>query len=147
MVWGSSVEWFKTGNTGCVSRTVLCSYNHLTFFSFLKISLKSKVRPVILSSDVSNSRLSATAVRWSLRTRVGLSQWLSSKESACNAGATEDMGSVPGSGRSPGGHGNPLQYSCLENLTDRGAWWAIVHGVTESWTQPKRLSMHALTRV
>ena len=70
------------------------------------------------------------------------------KNPPANAGATEDMGSVPGSGRSPGGgHGNPLQYSCLENLTDRGAWWAIVHGVTESWTQPKRLSMHALTRV
>ena len=38
---------------------------------------------------------------------------------------------------------NPLQYSCLENLMDRGAWWAIVHGVTESWTQLKQLSMHA----
>ena len=42
------------------------------------------------------------------------------------------MGANPGSGRSPGGgHGNPLQYSCLENLMDRGAWWATVHGVTE----------------
>ena len=127
---------------------VLCSYNHLTFFSFLNISLKSKVRPVVLSSDVSNSRLSVTAVCWNLRTRVGLSQWLSSKESACSAGATEDMGSVPGSGRSPGGgHGNPLQYSCLENPTDKGAWWAIVHGVTKSWILLKQLGMHARTRV
>ena len=42
------------------------------------------------------------------------------------------MGSIPGSGRSPGGgHGNPLQYSCLVNSMDRGAWWAVVHGVTE----------------
>ena len=50
------------------------------------------------------------------------------EESACSAG---DVGSVSGSGRSPGeGHGNPLQYSCLENLMDRGAWWATVHGVT-----------------
>ena len=50
------------------------------------------------------------------------------KESACNAG---DLGSIPGSGRSPGeGNGNPLQYSCLENLMDRGAWRATVHGVT-----------------
>ena len=49
-----------------------------------------------------------------------------SKESACNAG---DPGSIPGSGRSPGGgHGNPLLYSCLENSMDRGAWWATVHG-------------------
>ena len=54
------------------------------------------------------------------------------KESACNVG---DLGSIPGSGRPPGGgHGNPLQYSCLENPTDRGAWWATVHGVTESQT-------------
>ena len=52
------------------------------------------------------------------------------KESACNAG---DLSLTPGSGRSPGGgHGNPLQYSWLENPTDRGAWWATVHEVTES---------------
>ena len=50
-----------------------------------------------------------------------------SKESACNAG---DLGSVPESGRSPGGeNGYPLQYSSLENPTDRGAWWAAVYGV------------------
>ena len=56
-----------------------------------------------------------------------------SKESACNVG---DPGSEPGLGRSPGeGNGNPLQYSCLENLMDRGAWWATVHGVTKSWTR------------
>ena len=49
------------------------------------------------------------------------------KESACNAEVTGEMGSIPGLGRSPGGeHGNPLQYSCLENLIDRGAWWATV---------------------
>ena len=52
------------------------------------------------------------------------------KESACNAG---DSGSIPGWGRSPGeGNGNPLQYSCLENSVDRGAWWATVHGVAKS---------------
>ena len=52
------------------------------------------------------------------------------KESSCNAG---DVDSIPGSGRSPGGgHGNPLQYSCLQNPTARGAWWATVHGVTKS---------------
>ena len=49
------------------------------------------------------------------------------KASACNVG---DLGSIPGSGRSPGeGNGNPLQYSCLENPMDRGAWWATVHGL------------------
>ena len=41
------------------------------------------------------------------------------------------------------GNGNPLQYSCLENPVDRGAWWVAVHGVAQSWTQLKRLSMHA----
>ena len=56
-----------------------------------------------------------------------------SKESACNA---EDLGLIPGLGRSPGeGNGNTLQYSCLENLLDRGAWQATVHGVAKSWTQ------------
>ena len=55
-----------------------------------------------------------------------------SKESTCNAGG---LGSVPEWGRSPGGgHGNPLQGSCLENPMDRGAWWAAVHGVTKSQT-------------
>ena len=52
------------------------------------------------------------------------------KESTCNAG---DLGSMPGLGRSPGGgHGNPLQRSCLENPMDRGAWRATVHEVTKS---------------
>ena len=53
-----------------------------------------------------------------------------------NAGDTEDMGLIPGSGRTPGGgNGNPLWYSCLGNPVDRGAWWAAVHGVAKSWTQ------------
>ena len=57
-----------------------------------------------------------------------------SKESACNVG---DSGSIPGSERSPGeGNGYPLQYSCLENSMNRGAWQATVHGVSKSWTQP-----------
>ena len=55
-----------------------------------------------------------------------------------NAGDIRDTGSIPGSGRSPGGgHGNLLQYSCLENRKDREAWRATVHGVTQSWTRLK----------
>ena len=55
------------------------------------------------------------------------------KESACNTG---DLSSIPGWVRTPGeGNGNPLQYFCLENSMDRGAWWAIVHGVTKNLTQ------------
>ena len=62
------------------------------------------------------------------------------KEFACSA---EDPGSIPGLGRSPGGgHGNPLQYSCLENPMDRGAWRAIAHGVAKTQTQLEWLSTH-----
>ena len=69
----------------------------------------------------------------------GLPQRFSGKESTCNAG---DLGSIPGSGRSPGeGNGNPLQYSCLENPMDRGAWRAADHRVAKSQTL---LSIHAL---
>ena len=65
------------------------------------------------------------------------------KESSSNAGDTGVTGSIPGLGRSyRGGHGNPLQYSCLENPMDRRAWRAIVHRVTKSWTRLNRLSMH-----
>ena len=61
------------------------------------------------------------------------------KASARNAG---DLGSIPGWGRSPGEeNGNPLQYSCLENPMDRGAWWVTVHGVTE-WDTTERVHFH-----
>ena len=60
-----------------------------------------------------------------------LSEW----HSACNAEDTEDPGSTPGWGRSPGeGNGNTLDYSCLVNSMDGGAWQATVHGVAKSWT-------------
>ena len=66
------------------------------------------------------------------------------KNLPANAGDIRDTGSIPGSGRAPGGgHGNPLQYSCLENPMDRGAWQAMVHRVSKSQTQSKRLSMYA----
>ena len=52
------------------------------------------------------------------------------KDSPANVGDIRDVGSIPGLGRSPGeGHGNPLQYSCLENAMGEGAWWATVHGI------------------
>ena len=61
------------------------------------------------------------------------------------AGGLRDMGSIPGSGRSPGGgHGNPLQDSCLENPMDRRAWRATVRGVTRSQTRLKGCGMHAV---
>ena len=79
--------------------------------------------------------------RWK-RSKLGFPGGASGKETACqkkkkkllaNAGDIRDVGSIPGLGRSPGeGNGKPLQYSCLENPMDRGAWWAIVHGVAKS---------------
>ena len=66
------------------------------------------------------------------------------KNLPANAGHIRDVGSIPGSGRSPGGgHGNPLQYACLEDPMDRGAWRAIVRGVTKSGARLKQLSTHA----
>ena len=67
-----------------------------------------------------------------------------SKESACNAGDIRDTGLIPGSGRSPGGgHGNPLQNSCLENPMDRGAWWSIGwQSVAHDWSELACTQMH-----
>ena len=65
------------------------------------------------------------------------------KNTPASSGDVRDPGSIPGSGRSPGGgHGNPLQYSCLENNMDRQAWQATVHGVVKSQTRLKRLSTY-----
>ena len=68
------------------------------------------------------------------------------KNPLANAGDIRDAVSIPGLGRSPeGGHGNPLQYSCLENPMDRGAWQATVHRVVKSQTRLKRLSTDTLS--
>ena len=67
------------------------------------------------------------------------------KDPPTNAGAVRGMGSIPESGRSPGGgHGNLLQYSILGNPMDRGAWRATVCGVAKSWTRLKRFSMRSI---
>ena len=68
------------------------------------------------------------------------------KESAFNAGDTGNMGLICGSGRSPEeGNGNPLQYSCLGNPMDRGAWQTTVHGVPKSQPRLKQLSKHNIS--
>ena len=101
-----------------------------------------------LKKDGSQSQSSCHSHKWFPRWRLmlgssfclgncihysGLPQWLSGKESACSAGATGDIGSIPRSGRSPGGEqGNPLQYSCLENPMDRGVWRATVRWVAKA---------------
>ena len=69
------------------------------------------------------------------------------KNLPANAGDVRDLGLVPGLGRSPGeGNGNPLQYSCLENPTDRGTWWATVQKFAKGQTQLKSLSTHECTK-
>ena len=80
---------------------------------------------------------------------LGISSWASQvalvvkKKKSANTGDIRDPCSIHGSGRSPrGGHGNPLQNSCLENSMDRGTWQAMVHEVTKSRTRLKQLSTH-----
>ena len=65
------------------------------------------------------------------------------KNLPANARDSRDMGLIPGSAKSPGGvHDSPLQYSCLENSMDRGAWWATVHGVTKESDTTEQLRTH-----
>ena len=72
---------------------------------------------------------------WQFLIRLNTELMLMIKNPPPNAGDLRDTGSIPGSGRSPGErNGNPLQYSCLENPMDGGAWWAIIHGVAKSRT-------------
>ena len=76
---------------------------------------------------------------------LGFPGGVSGKEPTCHAGDIRDAGLIPGLGRSPGkGNGNPLQYSCLENSMNRGAWWFTVHRVAKSRT---RLSNLACTHI
>ena len=75
----------------------------------------------------------------------GLLWWLNSKDSTCQC---RRLGSIPGLGRSPEGrHGNPLQYSCLENSMERGAWWAKVHGVTKKVGHDLATKQHLILTV
>ena len=93
------------------------SFNHIIVFFFHFFSFEKYALLPIQSLHSNN-------------TLLGFSPWSSGKESTCNAGDAEDSGLIPGLGRSPGGgHGNPFQYSCLENPMHRGPWWARVHRV------------------
>ena len=87
---------------------------------------------VNLAQDSGDRKCAFAKVSWNPRaSQVALVV----KKPPANAGDIRDMGSIPGLRRSPrGGHGNPLQYSCLESPMDRGAWQAIVHEVAKSWT-------------
>ena len=92
--------------------------------------------------DTSSSKLSSIFIYEVNKEDKGFPGGSDGKESACNAG---DLGSVPGLGRSPGGgHGNPLQYSCLENPMDGGVRWATIHGVAESDTTEMTCHTHSI---
>ena len=94
-------------------------------------SINSRVTEPV--SGVFTDMVTIVKGQWLFRTPRGFSGGSVVKNLPANAG---DMGSIPGSGRSPGeGNDNPLQYSCLGNPMNRGAWWATVHGVAKSWTQ------------
>ena len=98
----------------------------------LKLSLKSK----------------STSICPSFHSYMAFSGGTSGKEPACQCRRHRDVGLIPGLGRSPGGgHGNPFQYYCLENPTDRGAWWATVYRVAKIWTWLKQLSMQEQWRL
>ena len=93
------------------------------------------------SKEWSFSSSSAIPLRFTTKWGSLLTQLV--KNLPAKTGDTTDKRSIPGSGRSPGErNGNPLQYSCLENSMDRGAWLAVVHGIAKSWTW---LSTHACT--
>ena len=110
----------------------------------LLITIPASPSGLVLVTGLLPNLTYITYLTYSYAITLGLPWCLSSKEFVCNAGDAGDTVSIPGSGRSPGGgHGNPLQYSCLENPMDREAWWATLHGVTKSWTRLKPLNTGA----
>ena len=123
------------------------SSNHV--FALLIFKMRElKVREVInkvASLPASDVTWSTYSVFYCLLPHLWASQVaLVVKNPPASSGNIRDIGSVPQWGRFPGGgHSNPLQYFCLENPMDRGAWWATVHRVTKNWTRLKQLSTHA----
>ena len=98
----------------------------ISLFILLKVAT---LMWLLCSFHMLNEQLSVWEISKFYNRLSGLPQWLSGKESTCQA---RDLGSIPGLGRSPGkGNANPLQYPCLENPMDRGAWLATVQWVAK----------------
>ena len=107
--------------------------------------VSQKINESNFSNKKQISYLPLLTIYWAPLVVQMVKNLLAMQETTCN---TAGLGSVPYSGRSPGGgHGYPLQYSCLENLMDRGARQAMVHRVTNSWTRLKQLSMRCCSVV
>ena len=108
----------------------LIFFNHIIRFSHLVKVIPESLFPICVFWASAKNSPELISVLYYTSSLLGGSD---GKESTLNAG---DLGSTLESGRSPGeGHGNPLQYSCLENSMDQGAWWAMVHGVAKSQTR------------
>ena len=122
--------WTKAGDTPGIEYLKFLSWN-IIFHSF--------IHPPIF---ISIWYLFRNYFKWGLCKASQVALVL--KNSPANAGDVRDGSLIAGSGRSPGGgHGNPLQYSCLENPLDRGARWATIHRITQNWTRLKWLSAQA----
>ena len=121
-----------------MKRRVCTHIRAFTFTLWATFNVQSKINTISKGAANSNN----TKTKQLQRIRVALVV----KNLPANTGDIRDAGSIPRSGRSPGGgHGNPLQYSCLENHIDRGAWQATVHRVAKNQTRLKWLSTHTHT--
>ena len=138
--WHNEVAQYfgKYVEKSCKNSYILwCSFFHFGDLLFRK----RYCVPMVFTTELLRVKIQKQEQR--SRKLVGASQVvLMVKNPPANTGDARDAGSIPGWGRSPGeGHGNPLQYSYLENPMDRGAWWAIVHRVSKSRKQLKWLSL------
>ena len=129
LTWAGPYPFWGTSSSPLTFDMACCCFNDLSHFPlnyyFFPDEFSGVLNPCICRKSV---------FLWSVYCKLGVPWCLSGKESTCQAG---NAGSIPGSGRSPQeGHGNPLQYSCLGNPMDRGAWRAALHGVARvgySW--------------
>ena len=120
----------------CITESLYCTLETNSTVNQLNSPVKFLKRDIQENNQISKKE--------SPQIFMGFPGGFMEKSLPANAGDLRDTGLIPGFGRSPGGdNGNPLHYSCQENPMDREAWWATVHSVAKSWTQLKRLSMHA----
>ena len=157
VLWSSKGKWSYRYQERARGLFVWLFAFHFIWFE-LRGKTEQEATTMTLGSQTEGSTLRMLAVQlWGIifflkffewiKQNKGLRWWLSSEESTCNAGDTGDVGSICGLKRSPGGeHGNPLQYSCLENPMERGTWEATVHGVAKSLTLMKWLRTHTSKR-
>ena len=138
-------NWLSDESSSFLQASSLNSHGFFSECLQKSLSLPFLIRPAWISLDRDPVFMITFNLNNLLKTLLGASQKaLAIKNLPANVGDVRDVDSIPGLGRSPGGgYDNPLQYSCLENLTDRGAWRAMVHRFAKSQTQLKWPSTHA----